>query len=119
MSQVDTERATALRTNPWYNTVQDDGSLEPITSVTSVREEIQAHMESIVRDFPITPGIAHSYDRVVVHQYTDKSGYLEQGRVVRDVLLRHAVTGQWFSFELHVCTTDIPDGSEYEEAMGG
>jgi hypothetical protein len=122
MSQVDTERATALRTNPWYNTVQEDGTLEPITPVNSSADEIQAFLEAVLNDFPITPGTAHSFDRVKVVTgptvIRNTEGSMEIGRE-RQVYLRHAVDGRWFMVPLKVYYTDLPNGTEYEEAMGG
>ena len=118
MSQVDTERATALRTNPWYNTVQYDGSLSPITPVPPNQYEIQSNLEAVFTDFPITPGIAHSYDRVHVTDgpttQRDENGNIQIVQE-RQVYIRSAVNGQWFMIPLKVYTTDLPTDTVWDE----
>jgi|SRR5215472_193130 len=123
MSQdtFNTHRAAALRTVPFWAEVEEDGSVLSITPVPADRFEIQANLESILNDLPVTPGTAHSYDRVeIVNGPTtsrDENGNVQIVRE-RQVYVRSAVNGQWFMFPLKVYTTDLPNGSEYDEVMG-
>jgi len=118
----DAARAQALRTVPFWAEVEEDGSVLSITPVPPTRDEIASNLEAILNDLPVTPGTAHSYDRVeiVTGPTTERS---ENGNIQivreRQVYLRSAVNGQWFMVPLKVYTTDLPNGVEFKEAMGG
>lgn len=101
----------ALWKRPWWD---NDG--DEIIPVASTRDEIQAHLEAIVSDLSITPGAAQTYDRVVLATEPHRDhGFTWPNRTV---YLRHAVSGQWFTFELNVCVTDLPDHTEWDENLG-
>lgn len=87
------------------------GKVQDLVPVPSTRDEVEGHLEAVILDLATTPGQLQSYDRVVFTSRPDQ-GYR------KEVYVRHAVSGQWFSFEFNVCTTDIPDGSEWDDTMG-